>query len=141
MKNKFTIRAISVAVYFLTVVLLFLIKKEAVNTVYGYFSVVVGLLASLYFVPYSLIKSIRQDLSIRRYLIASDIIFYFIFVHMALMALADNPLFRIVGLVVMLANTIFCFVIYFKTKDKHEVIRKLLILHVLMMALMPLLKR
>lgn len=55
MRNKFIISIVFISFYFLTVVLLFLIKKEAVDTVYGYFSVVVGLVASLYFVPYSLI--------------------------------------------------------------------------------------
>lgn len=141
MKNKFILSIVFISIYFLTVVLLFFITKEVIDTIYGYFSVVAGIIAALYFVPFSLIKSIRQELAVRKYLIASDIIFYFIFVHMVLIVLADNPLFKIFGLVITLANIIFWFVTYFKVKDKNEVIKKLLILHATMMFLIPLLRR
>src|SRR5690625_650173 len=79
MKNKFTIRAISVAVYFLAVVLWFFIIKDKISTNYRHLVVVAGLIGAVYFIPSSLIKSLREDLPIKRYLIASDIIFYLAF--------------------------------------------------------------
>ncbi|HLS12335.1 MAG TPA: hypothetical protein VK050_09245 [Flavobacteriaceae bacterium] len=137
MKNKFTIRAISVAVYFLAVVLWFFIIKDKISTNYRHLVVVAGLIGAVYFIPSSLIKSLREDLPIKRYLIASDIIFYLAFAYMVLIALADNPLFEIVGIVVMFINLLFCIVSYFKTEKNEKMIQRLITVHILLAFFMP----
>lgn len=137
MKNKFTIRAISVAVYFLAVVLWFFIIKDKISTNYRHLVVVAGLIGAVYFIPFSLIKSLREDLPIKRYLIASDIIFYLAFAYMVLIALADNPLFEIVGIVVMFINLLFCIVSYFKTEKNEKMIQRLITVHILLAFFMP----
>ncbi len=75
MKNKFIIRAIAIIVYTLAGVLLFLVNKEAIVSTYRYVVVAAGVIATIYFIPISLIKSIQQELPTRKYLIASDVIF------------------------------------------------------------------
>lgn len=138
MKNKFAIRVIAVAVYFLAGTLLFLINKEAIASTYRYVAVATGVIFTIYFIPISLIKSIKQELPTKKYLIASDIIFYLAFAYMVLIALADNPLFKIVGIVVMFMNLLYCIVGYFKVERNEREIRKLLSLHLLLWFLMPL---
>ena len=75
MKNKFIIRAIAIIVYTLAGVLLFLVNKEAIVSTYRYVVGAAGVIATIYFIPISLIKSIQQELPPRKYLIASDVIF------------------------------------------------------------------
>jgi|SRR5690554_48080 len=138
MKNKFNLKAIAVAVYFLAGVLLFFINKEAISSTYRHIAVATGVIGTIYFIPFSLIKSLREDLPIKRYLIASDIIFYLAFAYMVLIALADNPLFKILGISVMFLSFLFCIVGYFKVERNEREIRKLLSLHLLLWFLMPL---
>lgn len=138
MKIKYNLRTIAIAIYFLTGVLLFLINKEVVDSIYRYIAVGTGVIVTIYFIPISLIKSIRQELPSRKYLIASDIIFYLAFAYMILIALAENPLFKILGIVVMFLSFLYCIVGYLKWQRNGKEIRKLLILHVLLLFLMPL---
>lgn len=137
MKTKFLIKAIAITIYFLTGVLLFLINKEVIASTYRYIAVVVGVIATLYFIPISLIKSIQQELPTRKYLIASDIVFYLAFAYIVLVALADNPLFKIVGVIVMFLSLLYCVVGYIKVEKNEKEIRKLLSLHLLLLFLMP----
>lgn len=136
MKNKFAIRAIAVAVYFLAGTLLFLINKEAIASTYRYVAVATGVIFTIYFIPISLIKSIKQELPTKKYLIASDIIFYLTFAYMVLIALADNPLFKIVGIGVMFINLLFCVVSYFKAEKNEKKMQRLMSLHILLGCLM-----
>lgn len=131
------IRATAITIYFLAGVLLFLINKEVIASTYRHIAVVVGVIATIYFIPISLIKSTQQELPTRKYLIASDIIFYLAFAYMVLIALADNPVFKIVGIVVMIINLLFCIVSYFKTEKNEKMILRLIGLHILLSFVVP----
>lgn len=136
MKNQFVIRSVAIVVYALAAFLLFLISKGEVNAIYRYFAVGVGLIVTMYFIPFSLIKSIRKDLPFRDYLIASDIILFLTFAYMILIVLAANPLFKMAGITIRFINLLFCVIIYFKFKKSETEIKKLLYLHIVL-AFMP----
>lgn len=63
MKNRYIISIVFASLYFIASIFLFLIAKEKLNSVYAYFSILVGLIGAVYYLAFSLKQSLRQDLA------------------------------------------------------------------------------
>lgn len=138
MKQKEKIKLYIIIFYSLSAILLFLIAKERLGSIYRYFSIIIGVIATIYLIPFALIKSINEKTELKNFSIISDIIFYLAIGYLILKALADNPIFEVVGIIISILNFAFCIFCYLKSSNDRKELKSILILHICLMFLIPL---
>lgn len=65
MKNKNLLKVVFLLGYILSIIVMFLINKESLDSTFRYLAVIIGVVAFIYFIPFSLIQSIRKRRQLR----------------------------------------------------------------------------
>jgi hypothetical protein len=137
-----SIKLIIVILFFGSAIILFLVKKNILNSNFRYIPVLIGVISSLYILLFSFVKNIqlKKD-ALKKYFITSDVIFYLASGQLVLIAIADNPIFIILGVLIATLNLVYLILFYFNKSSNSYFSKQRIITHILLLIVISLINR